>query len=94
MNAKPNDIPLIQKVVAVLWPSFLTAGLAAVIFFTAFDPHDLHPFGADVELDRLGYYTIGFFCFWSLTLLSCLLTVYFRIPCHHASRHVDPPDAP
>ncbi len=32
------QIPLIQRVTAVLWPSFLCAGAATVLFFTAFDP--------------------------------------------------------
>jgi hypothetical protein len=95
MNAPvpPQDIPLVQKIVAVLWPSFLTAGLATVIFFTVFDPTDLHPFGAELELSHLGYYTLGFFCFWGLTLVSCLLTVYFRAPCHRLSSHAHTPDA-
>ena len=33
-----NSIPVIQRVVAVLWPSFITAGISTILFFTAFDP--------------------------------------------------------
>lgn len=74
-------IPTAQKIIAVLWPSFLMAGLATVLFFTAFDPELIlaHTMFADVP--RLGAYTIGFFLFWLLTASSCLLTCYFQRPC-------------
>ena len=41
-----DKIPVIQRVVAILWPSFITAGIATVLFTTAFDPEiipDGHP---------------------------------------------------
>lgn len=76
-----QETPRIQRIIAILWPSFLTAGLATVLFFTAFDPQTLlldTPFS---DLSRLGAYTIGFFMFWLLTGSSCLLTCYFQRPC-------------
>lgn len=76
-----QDTPRIQKIIAILWPSFLTAGLATVLFFTAFDPHTLLLDTAYADLSRLGAYTIGFFLFWLLTGSSCLLTCYFQRPC-------------
>ena len=33
-----NAIPLIQRIVAVLWPAFIMAGIATIVFTTAFDP--------------------------------------------------------
>lgn len=77
-----QDIPLIQKVICVLWPSFLTAGVTTVIFFTIFDPHDLLSYTEYAELDRLGAYSIGFFLFWLVTGASCSLSVYFGRPCN------------
>ena len=35
---KNSEIPTIQKVIAVLWPSFLVAGIETIVFFTIFDP--------------------------------------------------------
>jgi cytosine/uracil/thiamine/allantoin permease len=73
--------PKIQRVIAILWPSFLMAGAATVLFFTAFDPHALLMDTRFADLSRLGAYTIGFFLFWCLTAASCLLTCYFQRPC-------------
>lgn len=87
---RKTDTPLTQRAVAVLWPSFLMAGVATVVFFTAFDPQDLAlSMGAAGPVSRLGAYTIGFFLFWLLTLSSSLLTCYFQRPCHT----VQPPTA-
>lgn len=74
-------ISTMQQVIAVLWPAFLVAAAATVVFFTAFDPHDLLAGRGGPEVSRLGAYTIGFFLFWMLTSLSSLLTCYFQRPC-------------
>jgi len=73
-------LPILQKTIAVLWPSFLVAGVATVVFFTVFDPQDLGPFGNEPVMSRLGAYTIGFFLFWTLMALSSVLTIYFLSP--------------
>jgi len=75
------EIPFVQRVTAVLWPSFLTAGLATVLFFVFFDPQDLAVLLGKAESSRIGVYTIGFFLFWLLTMTACLLTCYFQRPC-------------
>ena len=75
------SIPTIQRVIAVLWPAFLVAAAATVVFFTAFDPKDLLAGRGGPEVSRLGAYTIGFFLFWMLAALSSLLTCYFQRPC-------------
>jgi len=76
-----SEIPLIQRVIAVLWPSFLTAGAATILFFVLFDPEDLLMILGHEGGSRLAVYTIGFFLFWLLTAVSCLLTCYFQRPC-------------
>lgn len=76
-------LPIIQQIISVMWPSFLTAGVATIIFFTIFDPEQLSLIVLvdGPEITRVGGYTIGFFCFWLLTSISCALTCYFRRPC-------------
>jgi hypothetical protein len=78
---------MLQRVIAVLWPSFIMAGVATVVFFTAFDPVELlgHPEGAPGAI-RLRAYSVGFFLFWLLTASSCLLTCYFQRPCDDINR--------
>ena len=75
-----NQLPVVQQIVSVMWPSFLTASLATIIFFTVFDPVELGMIGGFADLTRIGGYTIGFFCFGLLTSISCALTCYFRRP--------------
>jgi hypothetical protein len=76
-----DEVPRIQRIIAVLWPSFLTAGVATILFFTAFDPQEFLITTRFAEVSRLGAYTVGFFLFWLLTAGSCLLTCYFQKPC-------------
>ena len=81
-----REIPLIQRVIAVAWPSFLTAGVATILFFTAFDPQVLLADTDYADVSRLGAYSIGFFLFWLLTSTTCILTCYFLRPCDRIDR--------
>jgi hypothetical protein len=78
-----TGIPLVQRFIAVLWPSFIVALLATVAFFFAFDPLELWPAS---RLGRLGAYTVGFFAFWGLGAASSALTCYFQRPCERTPR--------
>jgi len=80
-NSGAMPIPVIQKVIAVLWPSFLTAGVATILFFAYFDPQLLMQVSGYGEISRMGGYTIGFFLFWILTSITCVMTCYFQRPC-------------
>ncbi len=75
---KETEVPMIQKIIAVLWPSFLVAGLETIVFFTIFDPVNVF---SDYDVTRLGSYSIGFFLFWLFAILPCVLTLYFAKPC-------------
>lgn len=83
-----DEIPPIQRFIAILWPSFLTSGVATILFFTAFDPQHLLMYTDFAEMSRLGAYTLGFFLFWLLTTLSSALTCYFRQPCEKTNSSV------
>lgn len=80
------DIPTIQKFIAVLWPSFLVAGLETIFFFTIFDPLNVF---IDYDVTRLGAYSIGFFMFWAFAILPCVLTLYFAKPCKPCATYKD-----
>jgi hypothetical protein len=74
-----KQVPKMQKCIAVLWPSFLVAVVATGLFFSAFDPDNLYPFGEQTEVSRLGVYSIGFLAFWLVTAISGMGTLYFAI---------------
>jgi hypothetical protein len=69
-----------QRVIWVLWPSFIIAGIGEGIFFTLFDPIDLQLFGEPLVLGRNAVYTIGFFGFWLLAAASSALTCFLQRP--------------
>ncbi|WP_298621371.1 hypothetical protein [uncultured Zoogloea sp.] len=66
------------KVIQVLWPSFLVAGVAEVIFFTVINPQELYLFGAPVHFSGVATYSIGFFAFWLVCAASSLSTLFFQ----------------
>lgn len=72
-------LPLPQRLISVLWPSFVTAIIASGAFFSAFQPQDLLPFDLDHEVSPLAAYSIGFFIFWFISILSSMGTLYFAI---------------
>jgi len=74
-----EQVPGMQKCIAVLWPSFLVAIVVTGLFFSAFDPDDLYPFGEQAEISRLGMYSIGFLVFWLITAISGIGTLYFAV---------------
>ncbi|MDJ0738466.1 MAG: hypothetical protein QNJ91_02055 [Gammaproteobacteria bacterium] len=84
-----NELPVIQQIISVMWPSFITASAATIVFFTVFDPTELAMIGGFPNLTRTGGYTIGFFCFWLLTSISCAMTCYFRRPTHRRNPDSD-----
>ncbi len=63
-----------QRLMWVAWPAFLMAGVLEVLVFGMVDPQDLQWFGHPLELSRQGVYSVAFFVFWVITLLSSGLT--------------------
>ena len=74
-----KQVPKTQKCIAVLWPSSMVAIVATGLFFSAFDPDDLFPFGEETGVSRLGVYSIGFLLFWLVSAISGIGTLYFAI---------------
>lgn len=71
----------------IIWPAFLVAGVAEMVFFSIFDPFDLHFFGAPLDWSRQAIYTLGFFGFWGLGIASSALTLFLE----RAPRRNGPP---
>jgi len=79
--ASESSIPTIQKFIAILWPSFLVAGVVTICFFIVFEPEKLLEAGRFSEVSLLGTYSIAFFFSWASMIIACLLTAYFARPC-------------
>jgi hypothetical protein len=65
-------------VALVLWPSFLAACGASLLFFAAVDPALLRDAGPRLfaGLEREAGYALGFLFFWSVGALASAISVY------------------
>ena len=68
-----------KHVIWVLWPAFIAAGIAEVIFFTMIDPAQLYLFGELVQWSAIATYSTGFLLFWLVCIGSSLMT-YAMMP--------------
>jgi hypothetical protein len=64
-----------RNAIRILWPSFLVAAAAEMVFFALFDPGELTFFGRPLELSRTAIYSIGFFLFWGFAAASSALSL-------------------
>ena len=81
---------LARRLMWVIWPAFLVAAVAELVFFSIFDPFELHFFGAPLEMSRQAIYTMGFFGFWALGIASSALTIFLE---GGTAQAADPSDA-
>ena len=70
----------------IAWPAFLVAGILEVLVFAMVDPQDLHWFGQPVSLSRQGVYTLAFFVFWVIAMVSSALTALLAMPPSEVNR--------
>jgi len=82
---------MMQRLIAILWPSFLVAGVANIIFTTLFDPLEILYRGEPLIEQRIAAYTIGFFVFWLLGIAASSLTCYFQRSAGEINRCPLPP---
>jgi hypothetical protein len=84
-----DNIPRIQSIVGVLWPSFLTAVGATIVFFSLFSPVELAGLLGRPQFPAIGGYTLGFFFFWVTAGIACQISRYFCKPCHPPKSRAD-----
>ena len=67
-----------QRLIWILWPSFIVGGIAEGLFFTVFDPLDMTFFGYPITWGRLAVYSVGFFAFWAICAASSAATCFLQ----------------
>lgn len=86
---------LLKRMMWIAWPAFLVAGLLEMVVFALVDPQDLQWFGHPLALSRQGVYTLAFFVFWGLTMVSSALTTLLSMSPFEVNRcPVSPSDRP
>lgn len=68
-----------QRLMWIVWPAFLAAGVMEMLVFSAFDPQDLQWSAQLAELSRTGIYSLAFFVFWAVFIVAGYLTVLLSI---------------
>lgn len=81
-----------KRMMWIAWPAFLVAGLLEMLVFGLVDPQDMHWFGHPLALSRQGVYTVAFFVFWALTMVSSGLTTLLSISPFEVNRCPVPSD--
>lgn len=75
-----------QILSAIFWPSFILAGVANSVFFTFLEPLLIASEIGLENADTIAMYSIGFFCFWTLTLSTAVCTQYLLKPLHNSRK--------
>ncbi|MFL6592794.1 MAG: hypothetical protein ACJ8GK_08835 [Luteimonas sp.] len=91
MREELSTQPVVQRLGAVLWPSFFAAGVATMVFFAFIDPLELRDITfAHIAMSREVGYSIGFFMFWVATAASSLFTWLLLRPAVRFHRTLPP----
>ena len=72
---------------AILWPSFLMAGVLETLVFAMVDPANLRWFGgAQVALSASAVYSLAFFVFWLVMAIAGGLTQLLALSADELNR--------
>ena len=67
----------VQILGAIIWPSFVFAGIASMLFFASFDPTEIGYFATfPLELSAIQGYSLGFGLFWLLGVANIFAALF------------------
>lgn len=73
--------PLRERVLLILWPAFVMAGVLEALVFVVVDPGALHWFGAEpLQWSASAVYSVTFLIFWGVVATSGALTQLLDAP--------------
>jgi len=76
VTGAPGPARIARFAMAVVWSSFLAAGVLEALVFAVVDPGELRWFGAaPVELSTQAVYTVSFLIFWGVVALGASLAL-------------------
>jgi len=68
-----------ERLMWIAWPAFLVAAALEFMVFAVLDPQTLTLFGEPAGWSREAIYTVTFFIFWLMMMLSGALTTLLAI---------------
>lgn len=73
----PKGMRPVERLLAVLWPAFVMAGVLEMLVFVVVDPSALAVFGAEtLDWPRQAVYTVCFFVFWITISAASALSAF------------------
>jgi len=76
VTGAPGPSRVARFAMAVVWSSFLAAGVLEALVFAVVDPGELRWFGgSQVELSARAVYTVSFLIFWGVIALGASLAL-------------------
>ena len=63
-----------QRMMWIAWPAFLVAAVLEMLVFAFVNPAELSWNGEHLQLSNQSIYTLAFFAFWGLAMVSSGLT--------------------
>jgi hypothetical protein len=77
MDTLAHEPELKTRVMTVLWPAFLMAGVLEMLVFAVVDPHQLHGWGMDsADWSASAVYTMAFLLFWAVIAVAAGIAVW------------------
>lgn len=74
-------LPFATRVLMILWPAFVMAGVLETMVFAVVDPDSLHWFGGEaIGWTRTTIYSVTFLIFWMVVSTSAAITELLRSP--------------
>lgn len=81
MNPSAAARPLLERVMLILWPSFVMAGVLEMLVFAVVDPGSLQWFGGEpLDWSANAVYSVTFFIFWGVIAASGAITRMLEAP--------------
>ena len=82
--AAPGPCPPSQRVLLILWPAFVMAGVLEMLVFAVVDPEHLQRFdGAPLHWAREAVYSVTFLIFWGVIAAASVVTRWLERPVRH-----------
>ena len=81
------------RVLQILWPAFLAAGVLDALTFAVVDPSELRWFGGPLlDWPPLAVYSVTFLMFWGAIATAGALTALLSLTAEELNAGVEPPD--
>jgi hypothetical protein len=81
VRASGGPRPFRERVLLILWPAFLMAGVLEGLVFVMVDPSSLQWFGADpLRWSDSAVYSVTFLIFWGVIATSAAITQLLDAP--------------